>query len=656
MRPSPPLASHEAIVAASTFLPEGAPEAVNRWAKITGGAGTKTASVVRETADGGIVYDGETNAYGAAGTDFLLFKVDSSGSPVWANRYGTANDDGGAAQPTDDGGYIVAGWTMTPPATSSSWLMKLDASGAISWQKDIALAVPMGQTVLGVSKILSDGYLLTGIGIDFQSFSIATILIKTDLSGNIVWQKNYSLPGYSLQVQSVLRLTDGSLMLGGMATNSSTMDSDLCVVKLTATGDLVWANTYGGPAQEVGGTGLILTTDNGFILQGETKSWGMGGTVDGLGDIWFVKLDSSGNIQWQYAYGGAGDELGVITVDPAGGYFLGATTTSFGAGKEDLWAVKLNATGQITWQKTYGGAEDDYGAVLFDPSGSGYLLSATTLSFGAGGRDEWMAKLDASGNIVWQNTYGTGLEEEGAGYRATSGDILIQGHSKLPSPPTPTVRTPGSPTLNSVGELGTSCPFIRPGLGVMGTGAGVATASTATPVSAPVIVGVATFTTSPGVGHSHRHHAAPHGPLLRRAGLHPVLHRHGARHGYHHERRILREHGHGEQLHGHAQPSTGISGTARPIRRRRIPATPMPPRGTTAGRWPCRWTACPAPRAGPSTSRAEAEPPSWPSAPVAERPERTSAWTSRSPTRVRRSSRPSPRISPTMLPCWHPRE
>jgi PKD repeat protein len=472
-----------------------APETAGRWAKLIAAPGVKSASVVKETSDGGMVFDGETNSWGAGQRDFWIFKLDSAGSQAWAYTIGDASDNGGASQATDDGGYIVAGWTSSGGGTTAPWIMKLDSNAAITWQRTYNLAVPFGATALGVAKILTDGYILSGLHMDLSSASFVFDLVRTDLSGNILWQKSYGATNKMINGGSVVRLSDGSLVVGGMITDMGTQDSDLYLMKLTSGGDVVWAKTYGGPQQEVGGTGVLLTGDGGFFIFGQTKSWGMGGTANGVGDLWALKLDSSGAIQWQKAYGGAGDDTGTILPDAAGGYLIGATTTSWGAGGQDIWFAKLDSSGNITLQKTYGGTGDDYGAVLPNPTGSGYIISATTESFGHGLKDEWAAKLDASGNVLWQYVYGTSIDEEGAAFwTLPSGDFLAEGFTRNPTPPSVTNQDFWAIRADSNGSLGAACPFIQTGTAVTGTASGVATVTTATPVALAVTVSAPGYT------------------------------------------------------------------------------------------------------------------------------------------------------------------
>ncbi len=151
--------------------------------------------------------------------------------------------------------------------------------------------------------------------------------------------------------------------------------------------------TYGGAGTD-GGIAL-QTSDGGYLLAGSTNSFGAGGF-----DAWVLKLDSTGTITWQKTYGGTGDESGTIRQTSDGGYILAGFTKSFGAGGSDAWLLKLTSTGTITWQKTYGGTGDDFAASVQQTSDGGYVVGGFTASFGAGGQDFWVLKVDSGGSIT----------------------------------------------------------------------------------------------------------------------------------------------------------------------------------------------------------------------------------------------------------------
>jgi hypothetical protein len=147
----------------------------------------------------------------------------------------------------------------------------------------------------------------------------------------------------------------------------------------------------------------VQTGDGGYALVGGTDSYG-----SGLADVYFVKIDSSGSMQWNKTYGGANDDFGrslVRTTD--GGYALAGYTTSFGFGSYDVYLVKTDVNGNFFWNKTFGGPNDDRGYSIVQTADAGYAIAGHTGSFGAGGvSDVYLVKIDALGNLQWSRTYG----------------------------------------------------------------------------------------------------------------------------------------------------------------------------------------------------------------------------------------------------------
>ena len=138
-------------------------------------------------------------------------------------------------------------------------------------------------------------------------------------------------------------------------------------------------------------------------MSGYTNSFGAGGN-----DLWILKLNSDGTVAWQKTYGGTGnDGASSIQQTSDGGYIVAGYTSSFGAGSYDFWALKLESDGSIVWQKTYGGAGYDYARPLIQAWDGGYIGVGYTDSFGAGGYDFLVYKLDSFGNIEGCEAQGT---------------------------------------------------------------------------------------------------------------------------------------------------------------------------------------------------------------------------------------------------------
>lgn len=174
----------------------------------------------------------------------------------------------------------------------------------------------------------------------------------------------------------------------------------------TATFVIPWACAY-GTKQGDPAYAMARTVDLGYVTAGNTYA-----TSTGLPDFWLVKTDLKGDVVWQMAYGGAKtDHLAAITATQDGGFIVAGETDSFGAGKYDYWLMKLDADGKIEWQKTYGGLDNDYARTVVQTSEGGFIVAGESRSFGAGGYNAWVLKLDRDGVVEWEYLYGGSAED-----------------------------------------------------------------------------------------------------------------------------------------------------------------------------------------------------------------------------------------------------
>ncbi len=257
-------------------------------------------------------------------------------------------------------------------------------------------------------------------------------VVKVDATGTIQWQNTIGGSGYesNLFLQQTI---DGGYFLGGTSdsnisgdkTENSLGKEDYWVLKLDATGIIQWQNTIGGNYYEVLSS-IRQTADGGYILGGGSSSNISGDkTENSLGglDFWVVKLDATGDIQWQNTIGGNGlDEIRSILQTADGGYILGGTSestvsgdkTENSLGTRDYWVVKLDTTGTIQWQNTIGGNGYDILTCLQQTTDGGYIIGGYSGSDISGDKTEnkmgdddyWVVKLNATGSIQWQNTIG----------------------------------------------------------------------------------------------------------------------------------------------------------------------------------------------------------------------------------------------------------
>jgi hypothetical protein len=251
-------------------------------------------------------------------------------------------------------------------------------------------------------------------------------ILKLDSHGNVQWQKTYGGWGVGIDglnseyVHDLLQTSDGGYIVVGGTTSYGAGDRDIWVLKLDSQGNVQWQRTFGSSLFDWGHH-VVQTSDGGYIVVGAT-SFGLGFLGGGWAyDSWVLKLDSQGNIQWQKTYGGwSYDDAGRVQQTSDGGYILGGFTQSFGFGPQDMLIIKLDSQGNIQWAKTYGGMGYELGGYIRQTQDGGYIVSGSTSSFGAGGWDLLALKLDPNGNIQWAKTYG------GAGHEYPWGAVIDQ--------------------------------------------------------------------------------------------------------------------------------------------------------------------------------------------------------------------------------------
>jgi hypothetical protein len=342
---------------------------------------------------------------------------------VWVKTYGWSSGveipDGNMFQ-TSDGGYIVSGRTSSVGAGNyDAWLVKVDASGNLQWNK--TWGGPQDDRIQDMVPTSDGGYALCCLANSFGAGSADFWLIKTDAGGNVQWNKTYGGTGLDTPFWITQTSDGGYAMIGNTNSFGFNGSQDVWLVKTDGAGNMQWNKTYGGTGSE-NGYQIFKTSDGGFALSGSTASYGAGGS-----DAWFIKTDAAGTMQWNKTYGGNATEaiMGVVqTAD--GGYTIAALTTSFGAGNYDAWLIRTDAAGNMQWNRTYGGAGLDYALHMLQTADGGCVILGFTASFGAGGSDVWLMKWDASGNLLWSRTYGGVNADQGWSLASTSdGGFMI---------------------------------------------------------------------------------------------------------------------------------------------------------------------------------------------------------------------------------------
>jgi hypothetical protein len=342
------------------------------------------ASAIVPTFDGGYVVAGSTESFGAGYMDVWVLKLDGQGNVQWQKTYGGPNwDEAHAIAPTFDGGYVVAGSTASFGAGYEDvWVLKLDGRGNVWWQK--TYGGPYWDEAQAIVPTWDGGYVVAGN--TFGAGSMDVWVLKLDGQGNVQWQKTYGGPNWD-EAWAIVPTFDWGYVVAGKTAGR------VWVLKLDGQGNVQWqkASSLGwyGEARAI-----APTFDGGYIVAGRVL-------IPRLYyyDAWVLKLDRQGNVQWQKAYGGPRDDWASAIVPTSdGGYVMAGSTASFARFYDyDAWVLKLDRQGNVQWQKTYGGTSTDVANAIVPTFDGGYVVAGW--SFGAGGSDVWVLKLEADGSI-----------------------------------------------------------------------------------------------------------------------------------------------------------------------------------------------------------------------------------------------------------------
>lgn len=406
------------LLCVSTLQGQNVP--VKEWDKSFGGTKTDEMYTIIQTNDGGYLLGGDSDSpvsgqksQGSQGySDYWIVKADALGNKQWDKRFGgNSKEELFTVMQMPDSGYVLGGWSMS--------------------------------NVNGDQTQTSRG------GSDYW-------IIRTDKSGNKIWDKRYGGPGDD-ELRSMTATADGGFIfagestsgIGGEKSQSNHGEFDVWVVKTDVNGNMQWNASYGGQLDDRLNA-IQQTADGGYIIGAWTISpVGFDVTQPGRGssDMWLIKTDGNGVKQWDGRYGGNDNEyLYALDQTNDGGFILAGYTRSNvngevtvpGKGGFDFWIVKTNGSGLKLWDKRYGGHLDEKGKSIFQTSDGGFIMGGWSESLISGDKsqdtqgatDYWLMRMDASGNKLWDLDFGASNEERLHDVPQTSdGGFIIGGHS-----------------------------------------------------------------------------------------------------------------------------------------------------------------------------------------------------------------------------------
>ncbi|WGS64977.1 fibronectin type III domain-containing protein [Marinitoga aeolica] len=381
--------------------------------------------------------------------------------PRWQKTFGGSNGDmAHSIQQTTDGGYIVAGTTYSNDGDVSGnhgyydyWIIKLDEKGNLKWQKtfggsDMDEAYSIQET--SDNNFIIAGYTRsTDKDISNNHGNFDYWIIKTDSEGNLLWQKTFGGNGEDIAFSILETNNDNFIIAGTSASNNGKFsnnhgDFDYWIIKTNNEGNLLWQKNFGGSDWDIAYS-MQKTNDNCFIIVGYTKSNDNDILFNhGNFDYWIVKIDSYGNLLWQKTFGGSNDDYAQsIEKTSDGGFIIVGYTNSNDSdvtdnhGDYDYWVIKIDNNGNLLWQKTFGGSKNDYAYNIKKTIDNNFIISGESYSNDGdvtdnhGNYDYWIIKIDNNGNLLWQKTFG-GSDNDCAQSveEANYGSLIITGYTK----------------------------------------------------------------------------------------------------------------------------------------------------------------------------------------------------------------------------------
>lgn len=380
------------------------------WQKNYGGNNGEFALSTKQTSDGGYIVAGYTlsnngDVTGArGGEDYWVLKLNSAGTIQWKRTYGGSGDDRCyAVQQTADGGYILAGTSNSgdgqitnPKGAFDMWIVKINASGAITWRKNFGGSDD--DVAYSIDELAAGDYVIAG-----ESKSS---------TGDIDNNKG----GY-----------------------------DFWIIKVSATGTLVWEKNYGGSSDE-SAKSVQECSDGSIVVAGETASNDYDVTNNKGGyDFWVLRLRANGTIRWKNTYGGTSNDNAYSVTQISNGNLIvvGETESNNGnvasnAGGDDFWVLNLRGAGTVQWSRTFGGSADDNARFVRETNDGAVVITGKTESNSGnvtnpkGAHDIWVIKvIKSNGTLDWQRTLGGADNDFGYAVDVTAdGAQVVVGHSE----------------------------------------------------------------------------------------------------------------------------------------------------------------------------------------------------------------------------------
>ncbi len=370
--------------------------------------GYETVAGLIRTFDGGLLHIGSTTSFGAGEYDVYLLKMDSAENIEWIRSYGGALDDvGSQVRQLPDSGYLITAATKSfGMGAYDGYVIRTDAQGNILWQR--VVGGPQDDVLSRAVVVDDTTFVFAGFSKSIGAGDADCWVMEMNDGGDTLWTKVFGGAKYDAIV--TVNPASGGLIFSGRTATVSGLFFNALIFKTDFDANIQWLHVYGGPGSAEA-MYIRETADQGFLATGASNSFAGGGNHD----VFAVKTDSAGNLDWARLYGGANVDASYdILQNPDGGYTLVGFTESYnaitprlagpaavqaGGDSANVFLVRIDAAGDTIWSRAIGGNQFDEGYNIVPWDTNGCLVSAYTASFsGSDTTDVFMIRVDGQGN------------------------------------------------------------------------------------------------------------------------------------------------------------------------------------------------------------------------------------------------------------------
>ena len=347
-------------------------------------------------------------------------------SGTFSKLYGGDEDDVAKAIVKTDNGFLIAGKSksFTDHRDFDAYLIRINAKGEKIWSK-----VYGGEDDEEANDIVQTGeaFVFVGSTETYGNERMSYYMVKVDGNGDPEWQTTYFRDDDDEYYGTGVVADSDGLVFSGYERHLQFFDEELnpYVFKTSQEGDTVWSGYYGGKEEDRAYS--IVKTDNGYVIAGDTESYGHGDK-----DMYLVHINKKGKREWHAAFGGDDDETAqAVLKTKDGGYLMVGSTDSFGLNYKDAYVVKTDKNGKLLWQRRYGGHYDDEAFSVTQSADGGYVIVGRSESFSRRkGFDLYLFKINKRGKLLWERTYGGESDDAGYDVMALPDGYLIAGERK----------------------------------------------------------------------------------------------------------------------------------------------------------------------------------------------------------------------------------